>query len=256
MSGLHETRRRMVPGADTAVLFLHGIIGTPRHFDCVLKMVQVVPEEWSYVNLLLPGHGSDCNTFANSTMAQWRDAVEQCLNELAVSHRHVVLVGHSMGCLLALELAINFPKRIAGLFLLSVPLCPFVRLSAIGPCIRLCAGKVRPDHPAEVAMSNACSICLSKNPLTYLRWVPNYWQLLRLAGKVRRDLHRLQTDCIAFQSRHDELVSNRSTVLLRRCSSVQVHELPESFHYRYSDADGSAVMDCFCRLIDAVSEMN
>ena len=28
----HETYTRLVPGADTAVLCIHGILGTPNHF--------------------------------------------------------------------------------------------------------------------------------------------------------------------------------------------------------------------------------
>lgn len=256
MAGPHDATRRMVPGADTAVLFLHGIIGTPRHFDTVLELVQAVPDKWSYVNLLLPGHGSDCDAFARSTMAEWRESVQASFLSLWQSHRRVVLVGHSMGCLLALELALRFPQQIGGLFLLAVPLYPFLHPRAIGPCLRMCFGKIRPDHPAEVAMKNACSIRLSRNLLCYLRWIPNYRQLFHLAGQVRRDLSALRCFCVALQSKEDELVSGRSTALLLGCSTLRVHVLQRSSHYRYSADDAAAVLRSWRAMIDNMGIIN
>ena len=48
----HREYIRLVPGADTAVLFLHGIAGTPRHFDARLPLVHLVPENWSVYTVL------------------------------------------------------------------------------------------------------------------------------------------------------------------------------------------------------------
>ena len=44
----HQEYRRIVPGADMAVLMIHGIVGTPHHFDNLLPLI---PENWSVVNL-------------------------------------------------------------------------------------------------------------------------------------------------------------------------------------------------------------
>jgi esterase/lipase len=48
----HEEYVRMVPGSDTAVLMLHGITGTPDHFEMFLHLI---PETWSVHALLLEG---------------------------------------------------------------------------------------------------------------------------------------------------------------------------------------------------------
>ena len=48
----HESYERIVPGSDTAVLFLHGILGTPRHFE---DFISLVPDSWSFSAPLLPG---------------------------------------------------------------------------------------------------------------------------------------------------------------------------------------------------------
>lgn len=53
----HREYVRIVPGAKTAVLFMHGIVGTPNHFRDLLPLVDLVPDDWSVYNVLLPGHG-------------------------------------------------------------------------------------------------------------------------------------------------------------------------------------------------------
>lgn len=120
----HREYIRLVPGADTAVLFLHGIVGTPRHFDSRLPLVQLVPETWSVYSLLLPGHGGSVEDFSVSTMQQWKDYVWKTFDALAQTHRHIVLAGHSMGTLFAIQLAIEKGEKIPFLFLIAAPICP------------------------------------------------------------------------------------------------------------------------------------
>ena len=46
---MHRTYARIVPGAGTAVLMVHGIVGTPRQFDFLLE---TIPEDVSVLNVL------------------------------------------------------------------------------------------------------------------------------------------------------------------------------------------------------------
>ena len=48
----HQEYIREIPGAKTAVLMLHGIAGTPDHFEMLLPLV---PADWSIYNILLDG---------------------------------------------------------------------------------------------------------------------------------------------------------------------------------------------------------
>ena len=50
----HRPYRRDVPGGKNAVLFLHGIVGTPDHF---LPLLPLLPEDCACSSLLLAGHG-------------------------------------------------------------------------------------------------------------------------------------------------------------------------------------------------------
>ena len=99
---MHSSYIRLVPGAKTAVLMVHGIVGTPRHFDFLLD---TVPQDVSVMNILLPGHGGTVKDFANASMKQWKQTVAEAMETLCTTHERVIVVAHSMGTLLTAEAA-------------------------------------------------------------------------------------------------------------------------------------------------------
>ena len=71
----HREFRRICPDADTAVLFIHGINGTPNHFH---DLVKLVPAECSVVNVRLKGHGGSVRDFANTSMEELMRSWRRC----------------------------------------------------------------------------------------------------------------------------------------------------------------------------------
>ena len=59
----HKPVKRIVPGAKTAVILCHGIMGSPDHFR---HFIPLIPEDWSVCCLLLDGHGKGVMDFARS----------------------------------------------------------------------------------------------------------------------------------------------------------------------------------------------
>ena len=107
----HPETRKQIPGAKAAVMFIHGIVGTPDHFRNMVPLEASVPEHWSVYNLRLPGHGGNVGDFAHSSMCEWKRHVWEAFAELAKDHEKVILVGHSMGTLFALQLAAENPEK-------------------------------------------------------------------------------------------------------------------------------------------------
>ena len=248
----HREYIRLVPGADTAVLFLHGIVGTPRHFDARLPLTHLVPEDWSVYSLLLPGHGGSVEDFSCSTMQQWKEYVWKTFDDLARTHRHIILAGHSMGTLFALQLAIEKGEKIPVLFLIASPICPQVSLAAITHSVGLIFPHSHGDSKITAAMGACGSVTLTKKVWKYLPWIPNLLALLSEARKTKKMLPRLHTKALVFQSRKDELVARRSANYLRRCPCVALWELQSSTHFYYSDADTCLVQQAFA---DAIREV-
>jgi len=240
---VHAEYRRIVANADTAVLFIHGIIGTPNHFRELIPLEQAVPEDWSVWNLLLPGHGGTAEDFGRSSMEEWRSCVRSAFEELAQMHRQVIIAAHSMGTLFAVQLTVDYPEKVPLLFLLGVPMRPFVRPRMMLDSLCMVYGTLPEDH----VLWKAGSVKLTRKLWKYLSWIPRY---LELFGEIRRTemlLGQLKVPCIAWQSGKDELVANVSRRVLERSGAMEVRCLQDSTHFSYTPQDQKTV----CRVFEA-----
>ena len=61
----HQQIKRIVDGSNTAILFIHGIIGTPDQFNDLIPFVR---KDISIYNILLDGHGKGVRDFASTSM--------------------------------------------------------------------------------------------------------------------------------------------------------------------------------------------
>lgn len=108
-----------VPGAEPAVLGLHGFGATPEE---VLLVVELARElGLRALAPLLPGHGQSVYALAQSRWADWRRGADRALDEL-VKRGPAIVVGSSMGSLLALELAADRPGDVLAVGVLSSPI--------------------------------------------------------------------------------------------------------------------------------------
>lgn len=238
---MHSEYRRIVPGGETAILFIHGILGTPRHFDA---FVECIPETVSVWNILLDGHGKGVKDFSKTSMAKWEAQVHRVATELGQTHREIYIVAHSMGCLLALGEALMQPK-IAGLFFLAAPLKLSLKPRMVTNSMKVYLDRVRPDDGPGMAAKQCCGITHSPNFLLYLGWIPRFLELFRKIRETRKLLPGLTVPCTAFQSGRDEMVSRKSCRILRANPHISVTELSHSRHFYYEKADREVLMEAF-----------
>lgn len=100
--------------AGRPVLFLHGYSDSLRSFDCLLPHLPtgiraIVPSQRGHGEAGRPDHGYAMRDFA--------DDVARLMDALGVAR--AVLVGHSMGAIVAARLAIDRPERVAALVLMG-----------------------------------------------------------------------------------------------------------------------------------------
>ena len=76
----HKEFIRINDNSNTAILFIHGIVGTPNHFN---DFVSLVPESFSAFNLLLDGHGKGVKDFSKTSMKKWETQVDSVVEELS-----------------------------------------------------------------------------------------------------------------------------------------------------------------------------
>lgn len=247
---LHEETIRIVPGAKTAVLFIHGICGTPNHFRDLLPLEKLVPESWSVYNMVLEGHCLGVKDFAQSSMARWQSHARRVFSQLCDTHEQVVLVGHSMGTLFSIQMAQENPEKVPLMFLIAVPLRFWPRLFGIRNILRLTFERLDKTDPLQAAMEVVCGIQTTKQIWKYLPWIPRMVELLREMHRTSKMLSQITVPAIAYQSERDELVANKSRKLLEKSGRVEVHNLLKSTHFYYHPQDIEAVQAAFLEALE------
>jgi pimeloyl-ACP methyl ester carboxylesterase len=106
------------PRSAPVILFLHGITGSRRYWERKVR-----PMAGGY-RLVLPdliGFGLSPKPYIEYTMDVFRDSVRALVEELRLEGRRLVIVGHSLGSLIALEYAARYPSHVERMVLLSLP---------------------------------------------------------------------------------------------------------------------------------------
>lgn len=229
----HKEYIRIVQDSKTVVLFIHGIVGTPNHFN---EFVSSVPESLSVYNMLLDGHGKGVKDFSKTSMKIWENQVSSVVEELSITHEKIYIVAHSLGTLLAIEQAIK-AQNVCNLFLLAVPLSLSLKPKMLINSLKVYFDNIRPDDYEALAAKKCYGIEGDKNPFHYIRWIPRFLELLIKIRKTCKILNLLSTPCLVYQSKKDEMVSSMSIKYLKQNSCIRINQLENSGHYYYPEED-------------------
>lgn len=195
------------------MLCVHGLTGTP--YEVRPPAEALARHGFACLGLLLPGHGETPQDLAETPRSGWLDAVLQAHDMLASSHRHVYLLGLSLGGVLSLAVAARRP--VAGAVLLATPLElgrlarwavpllePLVRMLPKRPAIR--DREARRRHPGY-------------------RWMPlrAVQEVMRLQQELLGELSRVTAPLCLVYSRRDPTVhpGNAERILKAVASSEQ-----------------------------------
>lgn len=199
------------------------------------------------MSLTLAGHGGDALDFSKASMARWRQQVEDGIDTLAARCDTVIAVGHSMGCLLALEQAER--ERVDGLLLLNPPLRIRIRWRALTNVVKIGLGIGRNDVRVLSAL-DAYGVSIDYNPWHYRGWPMRYIELFRESRKIRHmvESHSLNCAMGVVVSGDDEMVAPESLLCFSRQPKCRVVCLPHSGHYYYSQSDKEVIAGIFTDL--------
>lgn len=244
----HQEVTRIVPGSRCAVLMIHGILGTPDHFQTLMPLV---PENWSLHALLLKGHGGRVEDFSRSSMQEWKAQVFARIEELLSCHEQVFLVAHSMGTLFAMQASLRYPGRIPALFLLGSPLRVFVRLKTAADSVKMSVfGWVNQKDQSAVDMRRGCSVEQDWRVWKYLFWLPRFLELFREIRHTRKLLPGITVPTQVFQSQKDELVHPSSFQDFLGYDAITVTMLPDSGHFGYGVQDMELLKTRFREMLE------
>lgn len=241
----HVEYKKIVDGARVAVLLVHGILSTPNHFR---DFIPLIPKEYSVYAMVTDGHCGSVKDFSHSSLEGWERSVQNAVDELLENHDEIYMVGYSLGTLLSIDQAINNP-RITRLFLLAVPIKVGFRLRMIGIAARVYRNRIKNDDIYALACRETYGITDSKNLFEYLGWIPRFFDLFKKIKRVRKNLDKLKTPTVAYQSLEDELVSPKSIDILKRESKMRVEILDASSHFYYEPSNMEYLKEEFVKFL-------
>jgi len=242
----HKEYIKICNDSTIAVLFIHGIVGTPNHFN---EFIPLIPDTFSVYNLLLDGHGKGVKDFSKTSMKKWELQVSSVVEQLSATHDEIYIVAHSLGTLLAIEQALK-NKHISALFLLAVPLSLSLKPKMFINSFKVYFDKIKPNDSEAIAAKKCYGIKRDLNPFNYIGWIPRFLELFSKIRKTRNIITTLNTPCSAYQSKNDEMVSKKSIEYLKRNTYIMVNELKNSGHYYYEISDLNFLLDEFKNMLN------
>lgn len=170
--------------ASTELLLIHGFTGSPSEFRRMGYYMNDLG--YSVRGILLPGHGTTPEDMIRTGLADWSRHVVDCfdaIREQGGPNNRIVAVGHSMGGLLALKLAMERP--LAGVVSLAAPIFLASRKTALAVLLQYFVKYVerRPTVPPHI-IEEACSY--SRTP------IPCVVDLRKLLKHVKTSLNEVK----------------------------------------------------------------
>jgi carboxylesterase len=231
-------------GANHGCLLMHGFTGTPQEMRFLGEHLYSGGHAVNVVRLA--GHCTSIDEFERSTWLDWYGSARAGMEELRQDTPRVVAIGQSMGALLALKLAVDYPHAIVGVVLLAPALVlanPWVRrigpaLPWLVPLLRQRTKRIqRGERDVADRQARTQSPGYRQVPLQALH------QLVMLQKHVRRLLPQVQQPALVIHSRQDHTCPPSNVSILERSLGGPVRSvlLENSFHVISIDVDKEQV---------------
>lgn len=241
---------------ERAVLCVHGLTGTPWEVRPIGEAL--AHHGYATIGPLLAGHG-DVDALEASRWTDWYASVESAFDTLRDGgRRKVVLLGFSMGSLLALRLAALRPDDVVGVVAMGVPLeFPGWKRAAIETLARLRSAPVlggligrrdkRGGPDIRVLRMAQANPSLSQFPYPTLR------ELVALQDEVRGLLPTVRAPLLLLHGALDHAAAPDDSARVAQMvasADVQRRVFPRSFHHLAVDLDRDEVMREILQFVD------
>ena len=105
-------------GTKAGILLVHGFTGSPSELKPLGEFL--AQNGYGVFGIRLPGHGTCPEDLAETRWPDWYNAVQKAVEELYWDYQQVFVIGLSMGGLLSLRVALDFP--LAGVVSINSPI--------------------------------------------------------------------------------------------------------------------------------------
>ena len=232
-----------LPGAGVSALLIHGLTGTP--YDMRYLGERLSAAEIRAHGVRLAGHARPAEELGATRHADWYESVVEGFEYLRTRGDPIVVVGLSMGAMLAARLAGDQGEAVAGLVMLAPSL--YLRRS-VGLAIRLAAAL--PSFTSLVYLRKTSSdihdnAARSVHPSTSFMPIASMLELRELQMVVRPRIRRVMQPALVIHSRRDHTCPMGANVdfLMAHLGSAEKRAviLDESYHVISVDSEKERV---------------
>ena len=266
----------LLPGSNgQAVVLVHGLTGTPNELRFLAWFLQ--SNGYTVFCPRLANHGRSLRVLQQTSWKEFYGSVRTAFCRMQREHTHVFVGGLSMGALLALLVADEFPEAVAGVTCLSptlfydgwnVPwynfmlrLAPYTGLQdrfffKEEPPYGLKSERIRErvhQYYQHASLADMHDVDRFGYPFFPVRLLT---ELRRLVRELRGRLHGVRCPCQVIQARHDDMSSVRNAHFIEANVSSAVKEvfyLEDSFHVITADQErgkvANAMLEFFLRCV-------
>ncbi len=221
--------------SDKIVIFIHGILEGSMQFRNLAKIAY--EEGYSTLVLLLPGHGKGGKEFSSTSMQEWIEYVNCSIRDMKARYNEIILVGHSMGTLLAIEYAAHYKNKISALILLACPIKLWINPKVIVGGIKIAIDHINQNERYVVAECRAMGVKRTKLH-GCVKWLPRYLELLILIRHSKKQIQFINAPMYIIQSKNDEFISmSTCNYLTKRYTNINLYTLERSSHFCYFKKD-------------------
>lgn len=229
-----------IQGPGRGILCLHGFTGTP--YEMKYLGSRFLDKGWSVHIPRLPGHGTCLKEMLKTGFRDWLTAAREAYIELTSLCDPTYIVGLSMGGIIAIHIAAEFP--IEKVVLISVPRTFKEKTIYLAPIF----GRFIPIVPSRDESKGVLDEEARAMHVCYDEGVPvrQAWQVFRAAKRAMRLLPHVTADALIIQSRLDHVIPPDSIdYIYTRIGSKEKRKvfLDHSGHTATVDCEKSLVAD-------------
>ncbi len=225
----------------TAVVFIHGFMGCSKQFDDIAKALE--GGSFDMFRHVLPGHERDAAYFISSNADQWQKSTDGFIDTLRKEYDKIVLVGHSMGGLIAARAAISNPDKICKVVAIGFPIK--VTLRPIWVKNNMLASKpFRQGEDERISAARKMSGVKMSNRGDFVKSFPRSSQFLRVARMTRRELSQLKVPLTVINFTNDEIVSGGAKRFVENAlPNANILMLEGSYHFLFTKDEVEIMAD-------------
>ena len=204
----------LLTGGARGVLLIHGFTGTPAEMRLLGEHLH--EKGFTVLAVRLPGHGTEIQDMESTNWRHWYGAALDGLHLLTGLCNEINVVGLSMGGLLALKLAAEYP--VARVAALSAPIFLTTRRLPLLPLYRAFRRFI-PKKRRVYDIDPRYHVAYDSTPLASLS------SLLDLIASVQADLPNVRCPALIIQSRREHTVRPESATFIQEHLGSQAKEL-------------------------------